>query len=102
LLFLAGIIICYYGNNLALEPLLTSFITRTGGFNIPILTVQTETIQFAFDDQVTNAVLTITDVQTGKSVVLNSEIIKKAPKPERITAESILKEFSRKLGHDWC
>jgi len=58
-------------------------------------------IKFEFDDNIGSALLIITDTDAEQSVVLNSERISKAPKLERITAEAFLKEFSRKIGHDW-
>lgn len=61
----------------------------------------TGNVRFEFDDHIGSALLTITDIQTAQSIVLNSETISKAPKLDRITAEAILREFSRKIGHDW-
>jgi hypothetical protein len=76
-------------------------INRREGFLISIETAQTENVRFEFDNQITSAVLTITDITTGQSVVLDSAAITKAPKINRITAESILREFSRKIGLEW-
>jgi hypothetical protein len=92
----AGILAGYFWDNNIHEP-----INRREVFLISSETAQTENVRFEFDNQITSAVLTITDIKTGHCVVLDSAAISKAPKVARIAAESILREFSRKIGMDW-
>jgi hypothetical protein len=54
-------------------------------------TILAGNLKFELDDLIGNAVLIITDMDTGHFVTLNSETIGKTP--ERMTARAILKEF---------
>jgi hypothetical protein len=67
------------------------------GLVVTTETTQTGNLKFDFIDRISSADLTVTDLETGQSVTLKTEIISKVPGLESMNTKSILKEFTRKI-----